>query len=107
MDARYSTLLSSTNKADPFYVTSQDISIYGGYSVNVDVTSPVGLYVTFTLEGSLDNSTWNEVEGTEVAIETTDSIIYNVSQVSYRYFRVYCNIGAGSANIEVKTVTKG
>ena len=102
MDARYRTLLESVSKSDPFYVTSEDIVIYGRYSVSVKVTSPVGLYATFTLEGSLDNSTWNEVDGSAAVIDKVDSILYNVTEASYRYFRVYCNIGAGSATIEVK-----
>ena len=97
-------------------VTSNGINLINIYAFSIQVvwasgTSPVG---TFKLQGSNDpvifNSgqgegqptNWTDIDSSDKAISgTPGSILYDVTQASYRWVRIVYTATSGSATISV------
>lgn len=70
------------------------VSAKSGYAVQAVYTgSPVG---TLTLEGSVDGSNWQTIDGSSTAISSASNTLYNVSYSQYSYFRLFFDYTSGS-----------
>jgi hypothetical protein len=80
-------------------VTSQPISIDAkkGYSVQLIYSgTPNG---AFTLEGSVDGSTWESINGSNITITASGDSLYNIYNAQYALFRLVFTRASGTGTL--------
>ena len=106
MNVRTFTLLELTNKDADFTSDTVDVQRDLGYSVTIKTSSAsADLVGTIKLQAANDGD-WGDIQGTISNVVQDDVIIYNVSAVYYKYFRVNTTISSGDADFLIFVTTK-
>jgi len=84
------------------------VDVYKGYSVSFVLTEATSMFsMDIYIEGSAcSNGNFAQLTGTSLHFAGNDTIVYNVSQVYYKYFRVVCTINTGSCALLIEVTRK-
>ncbi len=78
--------------------------IYGFSFQAIYTGSPDG---TLKLQASNDGETWDDVPSSSLIISAAGHTLYNVTDVFYKYVRVYFEFSSGSGSLNVYYFAKG
>ncbi len=66
--------------------------------------SPVG---TLKLQGSIGGTSWSDISGSSTAITTSGDVLYNITDIGYRYIRAVYTKTSGTGSLTVEINAKG
>lgn len=82
------TLVTDALMSDNIETDSQQLNQAFGYSVQCSIGGSGTVAGTLKLQGSLDESTYVDIDGTSETLSTDSPVLYNVSDAMYPYVRV-------------------
>lgn len=84
------------------------LDVYRGYSVSFVLTDATAdLSMVVTLEGSAcSNGNFATITGTKQHFAGNDTVVYNCSNVFYKFMRVKCVFNSGSCSLLVEVTRK-
>ena len=71
-----------------------------GIQIIFSGSSPTG---TFTLQASIDGSTWTTISGSSIAVSADGDVFYSISDMTYPYVRVNYVRTSGTATVNIYT----
>lgn len=102
-------LFPETDTVDTTFTTEDClVDAFKGYSVSFVLTNATAdLSMEVELEASAcSNGNFATVTGTKQHLAGNDTIIYNCSEVYYKYFRVKCTFTTGSCTLLIEVTRK-
>lgn len=90
-----------TAQAPPQYIGydfGRSVRIHGLY-LRARNNTPTYMPTEFKLQGSSDNSTWNDVESYTNSVSSGDVYFINTNDDTYRYWRLYATSSSGGGGV--------
>jgi hypothetical protein len=100
-----SQLLSAANAAVTQTSVPVDIGDQTSYAIQTAFSSGTSAG-TLVLQGSVDNTTFGDIDGTSKVVAAGAAVIYSVANAGYRYVRAYWVPSAGAGTMTVKALVK-
>ena len=98
----YTGSMGASFVTDPIYLPTQ--TGFCVHAIFTDASAPVG---SFTIETSIDGSTWATLADSTQAISAAGDHFYSISRVSYPMARLKWTRTSGSGDITVHAFAKG
>ena len=95
-------LLASTSKSSSFNSDQFPVNNNPNIQITLHVTTVSGVSCTAKIQGSLDGSTWLDLDSTSATISANDDVLWTLSQIdSLMYIRVAVTFVSGSAIMSI------
>jgi hypothetical protein len=89
------TLISNALLTGGITTAGQQLNQSFGFSIQMNITSSGAVAGTVKLQGSLDDTNWEDLAGSSQVLSSTDPMLYNVTDVMYPWVRlVYTDSGS-------------
>jgi len=98
-------LIDAANAASTVTSVPFDLGDLTNYSVQCSFSSGT-LNGALVLQGSLDNSTYGDIDSTSKSVVSGGAVIYSVDTAGYRYVRVKWTNTSGTGTITAKIYVK-